>query len=300
MGRKASLWAVRYPIILAVGRGASGGPGTEAPRTIVHKGVGPRLAPDEGTKAVGGQDRARARRRTGHPHPHRLALPYHAVGLAPGSSRSITVGAAVPLLNWLQKNRELDIGQLQKERELEVEKQRAQDEALQAYLDQLTQLLVTQHDQHLVKLQVDEEVRRVIKARTESLLRSVNAHRKWSIVLFLAVMELLETEDPIVSLAGADLREVNGYGAPLEGIDLKEANLEGANLTGADLEGANFQGAFLGKANLQRANLVGTNLQETNLPRAEFQWADFSGAQLQRAHLREANLDYARFLQRQS
>jgi hypothetical protein len=279
---------------------------------------------------VGGQDRARARRRTGHPHPHRLALPYHAVGLAPGSSRSITVGAAVPLLNWLQKNRELDIGQLQKERELEVEKQRAQDEALQAYLDQLTQLLVTQHDQHLVKLQVDEEVRRVIKARTESLLRSVNAHRKWSIVLFLAVMELLETEDPIVSLAGADLREVNGYGAPLEGIDLKEANLEGANLTGAnltgadltgaDLEGANFQGAelaeanleqanlrtanfqgaFLGKANLQRANLVGTNLQETNLPRAEFQWADFSGAQLQRAHLREANLDHARFLQRQS
>jgi uncharacterized protein YjbI with pentapeptide repeats len=216
----------------------------------------------------------------------------------------------VPLLNWLQKNRELDIGQLQKERELEVEKQRAQDEALQAYLDQLTQLLVTQHDQHLVKLQVDEEVRRVIKARTESLLRSVNAHRKWSIVLFLAVMELLETEDPIVSLAGADLREVNGYGAPLEGIDLKEANLEGANLrganleganlTGADLEGANFQGAFLGKANLQRANLVGTNLQETNLPRAEFQWADFSGAQLQRAHLREANLDHARFLQRQS
>jgi hypothetical protein len=227
----------------------------------------------------------------------------------------ITVGAAVPLLNWLQKNRELDIGQLQKERELEVEKQRAQDEALQAYLDQLTQLLVTQHDQHLVKLQVDEEVRRVIKARTESLLRSVNAHRKWSIVLFLAVMELLETEDPIVSLAGADLREVNGYGAPLEGIDLKEANLEGANLrganleganltganlTGADLEGANFQGAELAKANLQRANLVGTNLQETNLPRAEFQWADFSGAQLQRAHLREANLDHARFLQRQS
>jgi hypothetical protein len=32
----------------------------------------------------------------------------------------ITVGAAVPLLNWLQKKRELDAGQLQKERELEV------------------------------------------------------------------------------------------------------------------------------------------------------------------------------------
>ena len=42
----------------------------------------------------------------------------------------ITVGAAVPLLNWLQKKRELD-----------VENQRAQDEALQAYLDQMSQLL---------------------------------------------------------------------------------------------------------------------------------------------------------------
>ena len=43
----------------------------------------------------------------------------------------ITVGAAVPLLNWLQKKRELD-----------VEHQRAQDEALQVYLDQIGQLLV--------------------------------------------------------------------------------------------------------------------------------------------------------------
>ena len=43
----------------------------------------------------------------------------------------ITIGAAVPLLNWLQKKRELD-----------VEHQRAQDEALQAYLDQMGQLLL--------------------------------------------------------------------------------------------------------------------------------------------------------------
>src|SRR5919202_6456594 len=42
----------------------------------------------------------------------------------------ITIGAAVPLLNWLQKKRELD-----------VEHQRAQDEALQGYLDQISKLL---------------------------------------------------------------------------------------------------------------------------------------------------------------
>jgi hypothetical protein len=42
----------------------------------------------------------------------------------------ITLGAAVPLLNWLQKKRELD-----------VEYQRSQDEALEAYLDGMSQLL---------------------------------------------------------------------------------------------------------------------------------------------------------------
>jgi hypothetical protein len=47
----------------------------------------------------------------------------------------ITVGAAVPLLNSLQKNRELMV-------ELEVEDQRAQDGALQAYLDQMGDLIL--------------------------------------------------------------------------------------------------------------------------------------------------------------
>src|SRR5919112_693903 len=43
----------------------------------------------------------------------------------------ITVGAAVPWLSWQQKKREQ-----------EVETQRAQDEALQAYLNQMSQLLI--------------------------------------------------------------------------------------------------------------------------------------------------------------
>jgi hypothetical protein len=43
----------------------------------------------------------------------------------------ITVGAAVPLLNWLQKKREL-----------EVENQRAQDAALQSYVEQIGGLLL--------------------------------------------------------------------------------------------------------------------------------------------------------------
>jgi uncharacterized protein YjbI with pentapeptide repeats len=196
----------------------------------------------------------------------------------------ITIGAAVPLLNWLQRRRELD-----------VEDQRAQDEALQAYLDQLTQLLVRQRGQCLIRLQVEEEVGRVIKARTESLLRSVNAQRKWSIVLFLAVMELLETEDPTVSLEGADLRGVDGYGARLKGINLKGANIQEASLRRAHLEGARLEHADLQGADLQEAIFQEADLVQANLQGAALLDADFQGAFLDQANLEQANLRTANF-----
>ena len=44
----------------------------------------------------------------------------------------ITVGAAVPLLNWLQKKRELEIADRRAEADREGAEHRAQDEALQA------------------------------------------------------------------------------------------------------------------------------------------------------------------------
>jgi hypothetical protein len=50
----------------------------------------------------------------------------------------ITLGTAVPLLAWLQKNHELD-----------VENQRSQDEALEAYLDGMSQLL-RDKDRHCI------------------------------------------------------------------------------------------------------------------------------------------------------
>lgn len=60
------------------------------------------------------------------------------------------------------------------------------------------------------------------------------------------------------NFAGADLRDVNAYGALFSGADLKHADLTnasfvgafmgGANLSGAKLEGANFSGAEMDRA----------------------------------------------------
>jgi uncharacterized protein YjbI with pentapeptide repeats len=149
----------------------------------------------------------------------------------------------------------------QVERALEVENERAQDAALQAYLDRLTQLLVTHRGEDLIRTRVDDEVRQVIQARSEPLLRNLTSTRRWSLVLFLAVMGLLARDRPIISLAGADLRGVGGYGAPLGSVDLSranlsEANLSEANLSDADLSDANLSNASLTEAALGRARGV--------------------------------------------
>jgi hypothetical protein len=98
----------------------------------------------------------------------------------------ITVGAAVPLLNWLQKKREL-----------EVESQRAQDAALQAYLDQMSQLL-TDEDRPLHRSQQGDSLSTVARARTLTVLTRLNGERKGSVVRFLYESGVIYQEHPFL------------------------------------------------------------------------------------------------------
>jgi uncharacterized protein YjbI with pentapeptide repeats len=194
--------------------------------------------------------------------------------------------------------------------QLDVESQRAQDEALQAYLDQLTHLLVTKDADTLIRMQVNDDVRQVIRARSVPLFQSLDSTRKWSLVLFLSVMGLLPRGQPIpiVSLAGADLRGVDGRGVPLQNVALQGANLSKATLFEADLSGASLRKTDLREANLMWANLRGAdlsgadlrgamlfqaNLSETNLGRASLVEADLGKTSLTGAYLRKADLTKA-------
>jgi hypothetical protein len=168
---------------------------------------------------------------------------------------------------------------------LRVENERAQEAAVQAYLDQLSHLLLTQHDQKLIRMRVDDEVRQVIQARSEPLLRSLSAPRRWSLILFMSIMGLLNKDRPLISLTGADLRGVDGSGAPLQGIDL-----QGAQLSGADLSEAHLEGASLIAANLSGADLRGAHLEGAALWDAVLTDADLSGAHLEGAYLYEQDL----------
>src|SRR3712207_6034869 len=123
------------------------------------------------------------------------------------------VAAGTLLIGWrnLRHNqRTLLINQLNTQETLrnaqEVENRRAQGSSLQAYFEQMGDLLL---DKKLRKAQTEDEVRILAQAQTHTVLPTLNADRKRSIVVFLHKSMLIWGSDPIVGLVGADLREVD-------------------------------------------------------------------------------------------
>jgi hypothetical protein len=184
----------------------------------------------------------------------------------------ITVGAAVPLLNWLQKKRELD-----------VENQRAQDEALQAYLDQMWRLLVDkERPLRRSRSQRKDDLSVMAEAWTSSVLARLDGRRKQTVLLFLQDAGLIITGHVVVSLAGVNLREAELSGPYQAFIDLRRADLTWADLSGADLSGASLfeaslRSAKLREADLSEALLITTDVREADLSGADLRWADLSG-----------------------
>jgi hypothetical protein len=153
----------------------------------------------------------------------------------------------------------------QRERELEVGGQRAQDDAVQAYLDQMTNLLLDK-DSPLRQSKEEDEVRTLARARTLTVLSRLDGTRKGNVVQFLYESHLITKEQDLVYLMHADLS-----GAILSEANLKRANLSitdlsGTNLSEADLSGADLSVADLSGAILTEANLTGANLTEATMP----------------------------------
>src|SRR5215210_2601251 len=120
--------------------------------------------------------------------------------------------------------------------------QDAQDEALQAYLEGMGNLVL---DEGLLSSQEDEEVRTLARARTLTILGRVDGARKRSVVQFLYESQLIEKDKPRVSLSGGDRTDADLSGADLRGADLRVADLRVADLRRADLSDARLRGADL-------------------------------------------------------
>jgi hypothetical protein len=144
-------------------------------------------------------------------------------------------------LNRRQNERAQQAEEAQQERALAVESERAQDEALQAYLDQMAQLLI---EHPLRRASTGDHLSTVARARTLTVLTRVDGARKRTVLQFLYESGLIYSTRPVLGLSGAYLRKAN----------LRAANLGVANLSGAkgitneelvDQQAASLEGATM-------------------------------------------------------
>jgi hypothetical protein len=192
--------------------------------------------------------------------------------------------------NRQQRDREMEIAREQRDRDQEFADQRAQDAALQAYLDQMGQLLLDKdRPLRLAEVVGDEvetmEAQILARSRTLTVLPRLDGGRKGSVVRFLYESGLISKDRPIVILTRADLRE-----ADLFGFHLEEANLYGTDLRVASLRMTFLSGANLNNTLLVDANLYGAHLSGASLSNAYLMRAFLSSTQLDNADLSGANL----------
>src|SRR5215217_2728333 len=176
------------------------------------------------------------------------------------------------------------------EAERELAEQRAQDEALQAYLDQMSHLIL---DRQLLEVEQGDPVHTLAQARTSTAILRLDAEHNESVTHFLITSGLsVRSKDSPRLLRGSTLSHAKLSGAHLPNADLGDAELSGADLSNALLVNANLI-AHLPNADLSGANLIGADLSEANLFSADLSDANLIGADLSRAVLDNANLSNA-------
>lgn len=102
-------------------------------------------------------------------------------------------------------------------------------------------------------------------------------------------------DERYLSLATADLMNLNLEDMHLQGVNLTIAHLEGASLMGAHLEGSELSGAHLEGAFLYGAHLEGANLHGAHLEGAHLLGTKLAGTTIGGANLLGANLQKAEF-----
>jgi uncharacterized protein YjbI with pentapeptide repeats len=176
----------------------------------------------------------------------------------------------------------------------QTENQRAQDTMLQAYLDQMSHLLL---EKGLRTSPQESEVRTLARARTLAVLERLDADRKTLVMQFLVEAQLIQNVEgrgPIISLGQLNVFDQSGEsGIDLSGVDLSHANLSGANLLAVNLSGADMTLADLTNADLTTGHLNDANLSGANLSGAVMIAADLSNANLSSANLKGAQLGQA-------
>jgi uncharacterized protein YjbI with pentapeptide repeats len=191
---------------------------------------------------------------------------------------------------WQQDIRQDRIENHRAQANRELANQRAQDEALQAYLDQMSGLML---DRGLRTSEEGSSVRLLARARTITILRRLDSERNSDILQFLHEAQLISGTDPDVRLDNSNLSGANLSRVALGGVDLSGVDLSNANLSETDLSNANLSNAYLNKADMIAVNLFEADLKFAILHKANLMYADLTKANLSKALLNSADLSNA-------
>jgi uncharacterized protein YjbI with pentapeptide repeats len=187
------------------------------------------------------------------------------------------------LFSVQQDARQQRIEDQRAEAERELAEQRAQDEALQAYLDQMSQLML---ERKLLEAEQGDPVHTLAQARTSTAILRLDAEHNESVTRFLIDSGLAASSEATPRL----LREITLSHAALGGAHLPNADLSDALLKRADLSDALLSGADLSGVVLDNADLSNTSLPNADLSDADLDYANLSDAYLPYAFLRKAFL----------
>ncbi len=185
--------------------------------------------------------------------------------------------------NRQQQNREFEIADNRARTDRWIEDQRAQETALQAFLDQITHLNAYSE---LRTAPASGHKRAILRAKIQTLLLQLDGKRKGVLLLSLHGVKLIRKEEIIpyeFTKMGSRERGKERWKYPilrLDHIDFSRTKLTpDTKLTFDDLRGIILRGAKLIKVNLSGANLSNADLSN----------ADLSGAALRKAYQQDAD-----------
>ena len=148
---------------------------------------------------------------------------------------------------------------------------RAKQETLTKYYDYINNLIAAEEDKPINQAEKSPKINEstskiwiVARARTLAALRDLQGdeERKIQLLFFLKEAKLIERESPKISLADADLTNLNLSNRKLFDINLSRANLQGANIEGTNISNVDLSEAKMSEVSVnQKTDLRGSNLR---------------------------------------
>jgi len=149
---------------------------------------------------------------------------------------------------------------------------RSAEDALQGYLDRMSDLLLLRK---LGTSRPGSGVQTVARSLTLTVLRRLDPVRKGLVVRFLDESRLLQL-DPRRKIVVTETTRSVGPEVPAK-VSLRDADLRGVVLDGATLHADDFSQADLRRARLRDAFLAGSSFADADLRGGDFRHADFAG-----------------------